>query len=247
MASGEGGFDPPEPLASQILLELSDPDTPMSKIAERSNTTLDLFTCWLTRPDIAQRLATLSTAYAARATLQICKLLPAVAQSLIHSIQNHDAEESRLALEQGATGLPPPSGSPATDRFYLTDLLRLLDQRRRARESNRKAAWLLLRIARFDPNAHSRSPSRPEAPSEKSNSRSRNERLRGGSSARRAPTTGSGAESPATSKHRGAGGSSVHPITVSPHHRLILSDTHTPARPPPRPPPPPAPPSSPPA
>jgi hypothetical protein len=124
-------FDPPAPIADAIIDALGDPTYTLRDVASMFETTVEHITRWMQREDIRDRLDAIEAAVARRTRLFAVNALPMLVQALIAQIQNQHHEESHALLKPGDT--------------KSADLLR------RARESTRKAASLLARIAKFTP------------------------------------------------------------------------------------------------
>ncbi|MBX3357913.1 MAG: hypothetical protein KF745_05750 [Phycisphaeraceae bacterium] len=126
-------FSPSPDRIDSILDALADPDVTLREVAEIHSTTLEALTLFITRPDIAERLRLIESAVAHRTRLIAVNFLPSVVKTLNRILDEHNAEESHVPI-------------PATN-------LRALEYRRRARETARRAASLLLRLSRFSPGA----------------------------------------------------------------------------------------------
>lgn len=119
-----------EQQADEVLACLADPDCSLSAIARRCNTTVPALTAWMTRPEIAARLDALESALARRLRLQVADTLPAVAHALTQILRDALNELTHPASDSTSTPRTP-------------------EQRHRTRESARKAASLLVRLATF--------------------------------------------------------------------------------------------------
>ncbi len=124
-------FSPP-PNAIPLLLELlADSSNSLLDIALSAHTSLEALAAWMTQPDIAQRLDDLHTIAAQRARLVASQYLAAAA----------------LALSNILTA----STNPAEHAALSTANPRHLALRLRQRESTRRTAATLLRIATYTP------------------------------------------------------------------------------------------------
>jgi hypothetical protein len=143
-------FAPPESAIAAILGDLADPDLSLRDVAEANNTTLDALALFLARPDMAERLEAIESLAARRARLIATLSLDKLAATLARIIEETDAELAHVPVN--------PKSLPA------------LEQRRRTRETARRAGALLLRIARFSslrPTiAANASPPAPASPAE---------------------------------------------------------------------------------
>lgn len=140
-------FSPPESAVPAILCDLGSPDITFRDVAHMHGATADTLTAWVTRPDIEARLAAIESAIARRARLIATNYLPSAVRTVTRILDEYNDEESRAAADPGS----PRHG----------------ELRRRSRETARRAASLLLRLARFaplPPPAPSRDPGLPPAP-----------------------------------------------------------------------------------
>ena len=101
--------------------------------ALRHGTNVDALALWLARPEIQQRVAALESAIAHRARLVASCFLSAAVKTVKRIIDEYNDEESNYPLDDRI----PRHG----------------EYRRRARETARRAASLLLRLAKFSPGA----------------------------------------------------------------------------------------------
>ncbi len=132
-------FHPDATTAATIVNELASNETTLRDIADRHDTTLEALTLWMTRPDIAQRLSALESACARRARLTVANSLNAIANTLLHLLA--EAKDDHASVHR----VPA-----ATHHAFAA--------RMQSRESARKAANLLLRIARYTPLADNAPP-----------------------------------------------------------------------------------------
>ncbi|HEX8875564.1 MAG TPA: hypothetical protein VF777_02370 [Phycisphaerales bacterium] len=140
-------FSPDETTAAAIINDFAAQDLTLRDIADNYETTLESLTLWLARPDIKERLFALESACAARARLVVANNLAAIANKLLHLLT-----ESKLDHES-IHRVPA-----ATHHAFAA--------RMQSRESARKTANLLLRIARYVPPSPTAPP--PRAPSPRS-------------------------------------------------------------------------------
>jgi hypothetical protein len=125
-------FNPTDQTAASIIDDFAAQDLTLRGIADNYSTTLESLTLWLARPDIAQRIHALESACATRARLVVANNLAAIANKLLHLLT-----ESKLDHES-IHRVPA-----ATHHAFAA--------RMQSRESARKTANLLLRIARYTP------------------------------------------------------------------------------------------------
>ncbi|GJQ28461.1 MAG: hypothetical protein HBSAPP03_03450 [Phycisphaerae bacterium] len=152
-------FTPDPATADAILRDLGDPDLSFRAVAELRGTSLEALAAWFARPDIAQRAAQIESAIARRARFVAIASLTTAAKAMQTILADFlDGVHLRVDDPDAHPGLPAPRN---------TELLR------RQAETARKAAAILLRIARFDstlsrqaavPSAIPSSPSRHEPP-----------------------------------------------------------------------------------
>jgi hypothetical protein len=135
-------FTPSDQTAAAILDDFAAQDLTLRGIADKHDTTLEALTLWLARPDIAQRLVALESACAARARLVVANNLAAIANKLLHLL-----DEAKLDHES-------IHRVPATTHHAFS-------ARMQSRESARKTANLLLRIARYTPLNNTTPPTSP--------------------------------------------------------------------------------------
>jgi hypothetical protein len=127
------GFNPDPTLTNRIFSSFYEPNTSFADIAHQHNTTLEALTAWLARPDIAERMANLENACAARMRM--------VAIGRLH----HAIEACTIVLREFADGACHEEGLKQGRGYSPAEHLR------RDRENARKTSLLLLRLARFDP------------------------------------------------------------------------------------------------
>ncbi|MFN9972186.1 MAG: hypothetical protein ACK58T_20080, partial [Phycisphaerae bacterium] len=128
-------FCPNDPTAAAIINDFAAQDETLRGIALKYDTTLESLTLWLARPDIKERIFALESACAARARLVVANNLAAIANKLLHLLT-----ESKLDHES-IHRVPAPTNHAFAARMQ-------------SRESARKTANLLLRIARYIPSAN---------------------------------------------------------------------------------------------
>jgi len=124
-------FNPSPETLDQILDQLADPECSLREIAEIHKTTLAALTLFMTRPDIAEAIATLQSGAATKARLAAADSLPTVITALKLSVESFLFESCHALIRVNS--------------------LAAMEQRRKARETARKAAFLIFRIATFDP------------------------------------------------------------------------------------------------
>src|SRR5690349_17441361 len=122
-------FSLPEAAISRILSDLGRPDYTFRDIAEMHGTNADALTIWLTRPDIEARLAAIESAIARRTRLIATNYLPSAVKTVTRILDEYNDEESHRPIDPRI----PQHG----------------ELRRRSRETARRAASLLLRLAKF--------------------------------------------------------------------------------------------------
>ncbi|MBY0111343.1 MAG: hypothetical protein K2Y21_00870 [Phycisphaerales bacterium] len=127
-------FNPSAATAATIINELASNEITLLDIADRHETTLEALTLWMIRPDIAERLSALEYACARRARLTVANNLNAIANTLLHLLA--EAKDDHASVHR----VPA-----ATHHAFAA--------RMQSRESARKSANLLLRIARYTPLA----------------------------------------------------------------------------------------------
>jgi hypothetical protein len=132
-------FNPSATTAATIVNELASNEITLLDIADRHETTLEALTLWMIRPDIAERLNALESACARRARLTVANSLNAIANTLLHLLA--EAKDDHASVHR----VPA-----ATHHAFAA--------RMQSRESARKAANLLLRIARYTPLADNAPP-----------------------------------------------------------------------------------------
>jgi hypothetical protein len=133
-------FTPSLETTAAIIDDFAAQDETLRGIAIKYETTLESLTLWLARPDIAQRIHALESACATRARLVVANNLAAIANKLLHLL-----DEAKLDHES-IHRVPA-----ATHHAFAA--------RMQSRESARKTANLLLRIARFTPLPSNPTPS----------------------------------------------------------------------------------------
>ena len=132
-------FHPSATTAATIINELASNEITLLDIADRHETTLEALTLWMIRPDIAERLNAFESACARRARLTVANSLNAIANTLLHLLA--EAKDDHASVHR----VPA-----ATHHAFAA--------RMQSRESARKAANLLLRIARYTPLADNAPP-----------------------------------------------------------------------------------------
>jgi hypothetical protein len=136
-------FAPSHEQVGHLLTDLADPDLSLRNLADAHGTTLDALTLFLAREDIAERIAAIEHLAARRARLIAATSLSAVAAALARIVEETDAEIAHVPVN--------PKSLPA------------LEQRRRTRETARRAGALLLRVAQAS-RLCSRRPERNSSP-----------------------------------------------------------------------------------
>lgn len=131
MAASSAIFSPSSEAASAIVHALIDPTMTLMDIAATHDTSLDGLTLWMASDDAQKRILDLQSALAARARLAATAHLPTAVETLHQILLNANDEESHVLVRPGS--------------------VLASEQRRRARETARRASTLLLRIARFFP------------------------------------------------------------------------------------------------
>ena len=121
-------FNPPPPLAAAILDDLCDPSLSLAEIASAAGIVIEALSAWTIRPDIQEKLAGLATAASFRARLLAALNLPS-------------AVEIIAAALKGCTDDENASGRRDTPEAIAA--------RQTRRTESRRAASLLLRIARY--------------------------------------------------------------------------------------------------
>ena len=124
-------FSPPDDSIAAIFDDLNRPDTTLREIAESRGATIDALTLWMARPDIAARLSALESGIARRTRMVAANYLTFAVKAVAGIIREYNDEENNTLLNPNSRA----------DR----------EQRRRARETARRAASLLLRLAKFSP------------------------------------------------------------------------------------------------
>lgn len=126
-------FDPPPETAAAILADLCDPLRSLHDIADTYATTIPALSIWMFRPDIRTQLHAVESAQAMHARLAAGASLPTAIDAVTRAVDDYLFEVARLPWH-------PAQATPAG-----------LEQRRRARQTAQKGAWLLLRFARLTP------------------------------------------------------------------------------------------------
>ncbi|MBX3358801.1 MAG: hypothetical protein KF745_10255 [Phycisphaeraceae bacterium] len=129
-------FNPPPELASRILDSVTDPTITLRDVAELHDTTVEALVVWFARPEIAERLDQIESAIARRTRIVASNFLPSVTTTLGRSIDEHNSDEAHFPVRP-------------TDQ-------RGMELRRRSRETARRAAGLLVRLANFTPGPRPR-------------------------------------------------------------------------------------------
>ena len=125
-----GPFNPTdERQIADVISCLGDPEHSLASVAERHNTSIQALTLWMQQPEIAARLDALESAFARMLRIQVADALPSVVNTLVEIVRDTLDELAHIPKN-------PHS-------------VRALEQRSRARETGRKAAHLLVRLARF--------------------------------------------------------------------------------------------------
>lgn len=127
-------FSPSRSLEPEILEAFSDPTFSLIALARLYDTSLDALTAWLDRPDIRLRLAALESACARRNRLVAAARIPKVVLACERIIDEYLDEEANHPID--------PCHAPAKE------------QRRRSRETARRAASLIHRISRANTPQH---------------------------------------------------------------------------------------------
>ncbi|MBX3357249.1 MAG: hypothetical protein KF745_02355 [Phycisphaeraceae bacterium] len=124
-------FNPSPDLAAKILDSVTDPTLTLRDVADLHNTTVEALVLWFAEPEIAERLDQIESTIARRTRIVASNFLPAATIALGRSIDEHNADEAHFPVRPGDQ--------------------RGLELRRRSRETARRAAALLLRLANFTP------------------------------------------------------------------------------------------------
>ncbi|MBX3358071.1 MAG: hypothetical protein KF745_06560 [Phycisphaeraceae bacterium] len=124
-------FNPSLDLAAKILDSVTDPTLTLRDVADLHHTTVEALVLWFAEPEIAERLDHIESTIARRTRIVASNFLPAATIALGRSIDEHNADESHFPVRPGDQ--------------------RGLELRRRSRETARRAAALLLRLANFTP------------------------------------------------------------------------------------------------
>src|ERR1043165_3963474 len=132
-------FNPDPPLAAAVLDDLCDPSMSFEDVANHVNCSLDALAAWMTRPDIQERLANLATSAALRARMLAALQLPSAVNTISQILRAYATAEQSAA----------PRATPEAQAHQETQ-----------RTSARRAAHLLLRIARYHFELAPHSPSR---------------------------------------------------------------------------------------
>jgi len=125
-------FSPSPEQLDRLVDDLTSPDLNLREIALQHGTTMEGLSLWMTSPEARERLGRIQGACAFRARFSATALLPAVVDVLRSILSEHAGEEAHIHADRNSFAS--------------------LEQRRRGRETARKAAAMLLRIARFDPD-----------------------------------------------------------------------------------------------
>ena len=133
-------FTPSPAVATEVIDALGSPDNTLRDVAVDFKTTVEALTLWMTRPDIAARLDAIQSAVTRRTRLMATNFLPGVVR-LLNSIIDHYSEDEHEREPQ------PLAPEP-----------------RRHRENARKAAALLIRLARLTGTSSPRERPNPSAP-----------------------------------------------------------------------------------
>ena len=121
-------FNPAPPLTAAAIDDLCDPSLSINEIASDLTVSIDALACWITRPDIQEKLANLATAAALRSRLLAALQLPSAVDVISSILKGY------TAAENSTTGRDTPEATAL----------------RESRRTNaRRAASLLLRIARY--------------------------------------------------------------------------------------------------
>ncbi|MBX3358501.1 MAG: hypothetical protein KF745_08735 [Phycisphaeraceae bacterium] len=124
-------FNPSPDLAAKILNSVTDPTLTLRDVADLHHTTVEALILWFAEPEIAERLDQIESTIARRTRIVASNFLPAATIAMGRSIDEHNADESHFPVRPGDQ--------------------RGLELRRRSRETARRAAALLLRLANFTP------------------------------------------------------------------------------------------------
>jgi hypothetical protein len=111
-----------------VFADLCNPNVSLLELAESYKTTVEALIAWMSKPDIQQRLTDFQSASAFRTRLVATANLPKAVEALAQIIDAYIFEETKELV------------SPST---------LAKEQRRRSRETARKASALLIRLARF--------------------------------------------------------------------------------------------------
>ncbi|MFN9974509.1 MAG: hypothetical protein ACK58T_31920, partial [Phycisphaerae bacterium] len=96
-------FSPDETTAAAIIDHYAAQDLTLRDIADKYETTLESLTLWLARPDIAHRLHALESACAARARLVVANNLAAIANKLLHLLDEAKLDHESIHRVPAAT------------------------------------------------------------------------------------------------------------------------------------------------
>ncbi|MBX3358725.1 MAG: hypothetical protein KF745_09875 [Phycisphaeraceae bacterium] len=124
-------FNPSPDLAAKILDSVTDPTLTLRDVADLHHTTVEALVLWFAEPEIAERLDHIESTIARRTRIVASNFLPAATIALGRSIDEHNADEAHFPVR------------PGDQRGF--------ELRRRSRETARRAAALLLRLANFTP------------------------------------------------------------------------------------------------
>src|SRR3954467_9989149 len=120
---------PPDEQIPRVINDLINQNYSFMFVAELHHTTVEALTLWMSRPDVAARLDAFEAATARRIRLITINGLPAAIIALNLSVSGYTHEESNVPINDAS--------------------IKQLEQRRRSRETARRAISLLMRIARF--------------------------------------------------------------------------------------------------
>ncbi|MBX3358356.1 MAG: hypothetical protein KF745_08005 [Phycisphaeraceae bacterium] len=137
-------FNPSPDLAAKILDSVTDPTLTLRDVADLHHTTVEALVLWFAEPEIAERLDHIESTIARRTRIVAFNFLPAATIALGRSIDEHNADEAHFPVRSGDQ--------------------RGLELRRRSRETARRAAALLLRLANFTPGPRRATDTRPASP-----------------------------------------------------------------------------------
>jgi len=136
-------FNPPPDQLEELIHDICDAHWSLAELARKYKTSLSALSIYLTRPEVQEHLQTIQSAGAIRARHTAINALPYAVNILGMALQEYYHE---------ACNVP-----------YKEDVPSAREQRRRSRETARRAASLLFRICTFDP-ARPRKPARTPGP-----------------------------------------------------------------------------------